>query len=515
MEAVRTRRVGPTGGQERHEFLDVLRGLSLAGIVLANMISLSLYLYLSESERASLSTASSDRVFDFLELVLIESKFYTIFSVLFGIGFSILIKRAESKGIVFRPFFVRRALFLYLIGVAHGVLFWHNDILQSYAVCGVLLLPFVRASNRTILTAAAVALTMPLVFSLWEVVPPGTFLGPRQLLFERFGFTSETRVAIWSAGSLRDIVLLNASSWFGQFDFVITSGMIFKIYGCFLLGLYVGRNELHQRFSQFAVLLRRIGILGVAIGLPLNVLYASTYESESHSHAVVSTIAILPLSAGYVSLLAWLWTGALNGLLVRTFAPVGRMALTNYVGQSAIAMLIFRGVGLGLGGTMGPTLYLPLGIAIYLAQLAVSRAWLARFDYGPLEWFWRMLTYGAVIPLRKPQSLPAPEIRYLILQRGGTMAVFYIGTYDIVDPEEFKKYPPLVLALLPKYGGEVLASDTQAFLVEGTARTMNAIIRFPSKDAALGLYNDPDYQEAKRIRQASTKNISMVLAQEI
>ena len=95
------------------------------------------------------------------------------------------------------------------------------------------------------------------------------------------------------------------------------------------------------------------------------------------------------------------------------------------------------------------------------------------------------------------------------------MAVFYIGTYDIVDPELFKQYPPLVMALLPKYGGEVLASDTDAYLVEGTARTMNAIIRFPSKAAAIGLYNDPAYQEAKRIRQASTTNISMVLAQEM
>jgi uncharacterized protein (DUF1330 family) len=94
------------------------------------------------------------------------------------------------------------------------------------------------------------------------------------------------------------------------------------------------------------------------------------------------------------------------------------------------------------------------------------------------------------------------------------MAVFYIGTYDIVDPVEFQKYPPIVLALLPRYGGVVLASDTQALLVEGAARTMNAIIRFPSKEAALGLYNDPDYQEAKRIRQASTKNVSMVLVEE-
>ena len=94
------------------------------------------------------------------------------------------------------------------------------------------------------------------------------------------------------------------------------------------------------------------------------------------------------------------------------------------------------------------------------------------------------------------------------------MAVYYLGTYDIIDPDQFKKYPPLVMALLPKYGGVVLASDTQAFVVEGTTRTMNAIIRFPSKEAALGLYNDPDYQEAKRIRQASTTNISMVIVDE-
>jgi uncharacterized protein (DUF1330 family) len=94
------------------------------------------------------------------------------------------------------------------------------------------------------------------------------------------------------------------------------------------------------------------------------------------------------------------------------------------------------------------------------------------------------------------------------------MAVFYIGSYDVTDPNEFQKYPPLVMALLPKYGGEVLASDLSAVLVEGTARTMNAIIKFPSKEAALGLYNDPDYQEAKRIRQASTRSVSMVLVDE-
>ena len=93
------------------------------------------------------------------------------------------------------------------------------------------------------------------------------------------------------------------------------------------------------------------------------------------------------------------------------------------------------------------------------------------------------------------------------------MAVYYIGMYDIVDPAEFQKYPPVVMSLLPRYGGEVVALDTNAYLIEGTARRMNAIIRFPSREAALGLYNDPDYQEAKGIRQRSTANVSMVLAE--
>jgi uncharacterized protein (DUF1330 family) len=94
------------------------------------------------------------------------------------------------------------------------------------------------------------------------------------------------------------------------------------------------------------------------------------------------------------------------------------------------------------------------------------------------------------------------------------MAVYYIGMYDIDDSEKFRQYPPVVASLLPKYGGEVLASDTSAYAVEGRARVMNAIIRFPSREAALALYSDPAYQDAKRIRQDSTSNITMVIVEE-
>jgi uncharacterized protein (DUF1330 family) len=94
------------------------------------------------------------------------------------------------------------------------------------------------------------------------------------------------------------------------------------------------------------------------------------------------------------------------------------------------------------------------------------------------------------------------------------MSVYYIGSYDIVDPESFKRYPPLVAALLPKYGGEVLASDTNGYAIEGQPRRMNAIVKFPSREAVLAFYDDPEYQEAKRIRQQAAANITMVIVEE-
>ena len=393
----------PTSSLERYEFLDVLRGFALFGIITANMILYSLYLRLSESAKASMSTYSTDRGLDFLELLLIEGKFYTIFSILFGMGFSILLIRAQAKSSVFHRFFLKRMFFLYLIGLTHAVLFWHSDILQFYAFCGALLLPFVKVRNRTLVAFSVLALMAPVAIKLLGGIPHGTFTGPRDVLFHRFSFTMDSRIDIWTKGSFLNILRLNLSSWFGQLDHVITSGMIFKIFGCFLLGFYLGRNEIHKNLEKYRPIIRRVAIVGLAMGIPLNVIYAYTfYSSESWLHTLSATVGILPLSAGYASLLCLLWLSPRRDKLLHYFAPVGRMALTNYVGQSVICTLIFYGTGLGLGGRMGPTLYLPIAFAVYLAQIAFSRFWLDRFRFGPLEWIWRMLTYGSRFPLRKP-----------------------------------------------------------------------------------------------------------------
>jgi uncharacterized protein len=392
--------LAPTEAIERYEFLDVLRGVALFGIISANMISYSRYLYLPDSAKAAMATHAIDRMLDFLELLLIEGKFYTIFSVLFGVGFSILLSRASAKGLVFHRFFLRRVFFLFVFGAAHAVLLWHNDILAAYALCGALLLPFATARNRT-LTFATLALLAPLAIKLAGGISSGLLTGAQNALLDRFGLTRDTVIDTWARGSFGDIVRLNLSKWFSQVSFLITSGMIFKIYGCFLLGFYIGRNEIYKKLELYRPIVRPVAMGGLAIGLPLNLVYAATFESGSWPEVLSGTLGVLPLSSAYVSLCCLMWLDGKGRRRLRHFAPVGRMALTNYVGQSAICAVLFYGPGLGLGGTMGPTLFLPIGLAVYGFQLVASRLWLDHFRFGPLEWLWRMLTYGEWIWLAK------------------------------------------------------------------------------------------------------------------
>jgi uncharacterized protein len=394
--------LAPVTAAERYEFLDVLRGAALLGIITANTYLYSLYGRLSDEAKAALPTAAADGPVAFIEMWLVEFKFYTLFSLLFGVGFSILLSRASAKGIVFRRFFVRRAAFLFLIGAAHAVFVWHDDILETYALCGVLLLPFVSARPRTILAAASAALLAPIFLHAIGGIPVGWLTDARTALFERFGFTRATVLLTYTQGSVADIVRLNICNWFSQVSYVLSSGMIFRIYGCFLLGFLFGRQEIYKQLPQHRVLIRRIALWGLPIGLLLNFFYAMVFESRTWADVLLGSFAVLPLSLAYAALLCLIWLGPEGPRRLRHFAPVGRMALTNYITQSVICTLIFYNTGLGLAGTVGPAIYIPIGFGVYAIQIAASGWWLARYRFGPLEWLWRMATYGQWISLSKP-----------------------------------------------------------------------------------------------------------------
>jgi len=146
-------------------------------------------------------------------------------------------------------------------------------------------------------------------------------------------------------------------------------------------------------------------LLGFAIGLPLNFLYAKTFYDESIITTTTYVLGFIPLSMAYVCGICLLWMNTQWQQRLLIFAPVGRMALTNYVSQSVICTFIFKGIGFGLGGTVGPTIYIPIGILVYCLQIFLSRIWLKHFEFGPLEWLWRTLTYGKRFPLMTRPSV--------------------------------------------------------------------------------------------------------------
>lgn len=165
----------------------------------------------------------------------------------------------------------------------------------------------------------------------------GHLHGAARHVLVTFGFTTIDIVDIWAHGTLPNIIRLNIASWFGQVDYVITSGMIFRIYGCFLLGFAIGRIGIHARLESYSAIIKRTALCGLVIGIPLNIVYARTFESESSVFTAVATLGVIPLSAGYASVLAVMW-------------------MRNKRGLSDIF------------GQVGPTLYLPIGFAEYLCR---------------------------------------------------------------------------------------------------------------------------------------------------
>ena len=413
----------PVKTSERYVILDVLRGLALLGIAMANFPEFSLYSFLSPEAAGAMPTAGVDRVVRYLQYVFIDGKFYTIFSLLFGVGFSIIISNAAKRGANGFRVFYRRMAVLLLIGFLHLMFIWSGDILLLYAVLGMLLPLFRNASNRTLMTWAVVLMAMPVavdfVLELTGFYPSAQVVALQQSVCAGYGISDEN-FAYW----LRD-----AEHYDGTFKFLVQGALVrvqeivdgnrsFKVMGLFLIGFCIGRNRLYADMASFRPQLKRIARYGFLVGLPLSVVYAWSAMNGrplgSGVHAALYFLSVFPMGFAYVAgvCLCFLRHPQWKGF--RIFATPGRMALTNYICQSLFGMLLFYGIGFGLGAGVGLVYVELIAVGRWLLQSLLSRVWLHRCQFGPLEWIWRMLTYGKVFRLVRPSS-PAgsagPDIR--------------------------------------------------------------------------------------------------------
>lgn len=400
----------PVRSSERHVILDALRGFAILGICLANYPEFSLYTFQPADTAAAMPSAGVDRLLRHALYVLVDGKFYTLFSLLFGIGFSIIIANAERRGADGFRIFYRRMAVLTVIGLLHLMLIWSGDILMLYALLGMLLPLFRRTSDRGLLRASAFFLLLPVaVDALTEAC--GVRLSAPAVRAQwyycgLYGITEEN-FGYWlrDAGSYREVFQFLVQGALVRVQEFVDGNRYFKVLGLFLLGFYIGRNRMYAQLEQRRRLLRRVTVFGLAVGLPLSLLYAwsgmNGHPWGLAAHTLIYTVSVYPMGLAYLCGCCLLYLRRKDAALWRALAAPGRMALTNYIGQSVIGMFIFYGIGLGWGARVGLVQTEAVALAVYLLQMLVSHWWLAAFRFGPLEWIWRMLTYGRRFALRK------------------------------------------------------------------------------------------------------------------
>ena len=389
--------------RERVLALDVLRGIAVGGILIANVFVFFGLGFLSRDQVAALATTTADHAALWFEHVFIDQKFYSIFSLLFGIGFGIQLSRGGEAAL---PRFKRRLRILLAMGAIHAFFIWAGDILMLYALLGFTLPWFARKQDRDLLKWTVILLATPtalyaLVLLVWVVT--GQHAGsansglpaPMLHFFEGIG-----------RGGFKEAFIGNLVFLSGRWADLFATVRFPKVLGMFVLGLWTVRTGVTSSLENRRALLVKWATLGWLIGLPANLAAAWIFERwhylPPNGGGLIGTalqgVGVPMLAIGYAATIALLVIAGRRWITV--FAPVGRMALTNYLMHSLICTTLSYGFGFGLWWHTSPATAMAIAVAIIVVQIPLSALWLSGFRFGPVEWIWRRLTYRRPIAMR-------------------------------------------------------------------------------------------------------------------
>lgn len=339
----------------------------------------------------------ANRATDILLAWVFEFKAFTLFSFLFGVGVGVQAERAATRGRSVAGFLARRFAVLLGIGLVHMLLIWNGDILTLYAVCGLLLIPFVRMPARWLgaLGLAVIALSPYLPF-FGSLFPAEAAMRAQAALATR----------VYAMGSFTEIMALRFNEAV-YFIAPLLLSVLPRTFGLMLLGIAAWRSGVLQRPAERRKLLLGILVVAGGLGALTTTLELWSKETGQSPPAVLDWLypySVVLLAFAYGAGLLLCFSSAQVGRLewlTRLFAAAGRMALSNYLAQSVIFSLLFYGVGFGLSGRLGSALAALIGLVVFATQLVASEWWLRRFRFGPAEWLWRSLTYGRWQPLKR------------------------------------------------------------------------------------------------------------------
>ncbi|RAO08127.1 DUF418 domain-containing protein [Micromonospora noduli] len=374
----------------RINVVDALRGVALLLILLVNVSYFSSgYAFQLVSDP---SYGAVDRLVAGAVELLFAMKAYLLFSFLFGYSFTLQLDSAARRGAVFGRSFLRRLTGLFVLGALHAVLLFHGDILTTYALLGLVLLAVRRIEPRSALTAAAI-----IVGVVAFLVGLAAVLGAAVVPDQAAAVTAGARSTEALRGGLGDVVLEHLRSLPAMLGALAVQGPL--AFAAFLVGLAAGKHRMLAAAHTHENLLRRCERVGYPVGLAGATVFAIGGGTANMTGLMVSILTAPFLAAAYAATLLRLFTR--RPRVADALAPAGRMALTNYLGQSLICVLVFTGVGLGLAGHTSPAQTLLIALTIFVAQVAASYWWMRRFRYGPFEWALRGWTHSRRPAMRR------------------------------------------------------------------------------------------------------------------
>ncbi len=399
---------------DRIQLADALRGFALAGICLVHFMEQYLGDMPPPGMEAYARHSALDGLIDVLGFALIRGKGFALFSFMFGLSFALQMIRAAKRDpeADFRPRFAWRLIVLLLIALPHAMIY-QGDILSVYALLGLPLVLFYRVPDRwVVIIAFILVLGTPRI--MLQLAAPRV---PERSAIEQK--TQEQRAThhyqALKNGPVSEVIRVHTLEglWLKMSFQFGTFARGYQTFAYFLLGLWVGRRRIFENTDEHLYLIRKVykrcGWL--TLGIPVAVVVLAIAGSLLAGNAKGSPAS--PIDRGWGTVIglslydSWnfimtlfiiaafimLWRKPKWQSRLMFFAPAGRMALTNYVLQSIMGGLFFHCYGLALLGDVGNSFSLPLGIAVFALQGWGSKAWLARFHYGPLEWIWRWMTW--------------------------------------------------------------------------------------------------------------------------
>lgn len=399
--------------QPRIEIIDALRGFALSGIFICHLVEQYSGAAMPEVHNAAVRVSILDQIIEGFIGIFLRGKFIALFSFLFGLSFFIQMDNGAKKGTAFAGRFLWKLLVLLGIGYLHS-LFYRGDILTIYAMLGIVLIPFYLLKNKWVLAVAAILfLGLGRYTAFYFTGSAHLFLGVNPIDMQSTHVL--TYYDIIKNGTLIDVFATN--SWEGHLDKMNFQYGIFGrgyfTFAFFLVGLYVGRTGFFTRIYEEQKRTKKILISATilfvaALGITATAFIGMGSEVGLNNwYAMVGLAGYdlinLAMTLIYLALFVMAYRKVTTQKWLAKLAPYGRIALTNYVLQSLLGTLLLYGWGLGLLSEISNTLTFLLALTLIVLQVWASKHWLQRFNYGPLEWIWRSLTFVRWFSIKKTQ----------------------------------------------------------------------------------------------------------------